>query len=152
MSKLVKPKRKINASVIVLAVLGVIIAVAAGGFLADAPGRNEIQALEIHDVDFKNLRDGTFVGEYAGTKSHSRDTQVEVMVSGGKISDITILKGAVDKDGKPSELTGGMSMGDLFTSVIKSDTLQVDAISGATLTSKAHLKAIENALKQAEKE
>ncbi|HHV58206.1 MAG TPA: FMN-binding protein, partial [Firmicutes bacterium] len=34
--------------------------------------------------------------------------------------------------------------------VIKSQSLQVDVISGATLTSKAHLKAVENALEQAE--
>lgn len=152
MSKMVKSKRKIKAWVILLIVFGAIVVVAAGGFLADAPGRDEIQALVIHDVDFKNLRDGTFVGEYTGTKSHSRDAQVEVTISGGKISDIKILKGAADNEGKPVKLTGGLSIGDLFNDVMKLETLQVDAISGATLTSKAHLKALENALKQAQKE
>jgi uncharacterized protein with FMN-binding domain len=38
----------------------------------------------------------------------------------------------------------------LFRHVIESQSLQVDVISGATLTSKAHLKALENALEQAE--
>jgi uncharacterized protein with FMN-binding domain len=45
-----------------------------------------------------------------------------------------------------------MTIEDLFKRVIDSDSLQVDAISGATLTSKAHLKALENALKQSQKE
>jgi uncharacterized protein with FMN-binding domain len=39
----------------------------------------------------------------------------------------------------------------LFDRVIEAQSLQVDAISGATLTSKAYLKAVENALEQAEK-
>ncbi|WP_368487958.1 FMN-binding protein [Clostridium sp. BJN0013] len=43
-------------------------------------------------------------------------------------------------------------MEDLFQKVIELQSLQVDIISGATLTSKAHLKALENALKQELKE
>jgi len=40
---------------------------------------------------------------------------------------------------------------DLFDNVEKSKSLDVDTISGATLTAKIHLKALENALKKAEK-
>lgn len=72
------------------------------------------------------------------------------MISEGEISDVKILKGTVDKEGKPVKLTGGRSIDDLFSNAIKSQTLQVDVISGATLTSKTHLKALENALEQAE--
>lgn len=152
MSEQTRSKRKMKAWIIVAIVLGVTIIAAAGGFLADAPGRNEIQALVIQDVDFKNLRDGTYLGEYTGTKSHSRDTKIEVTISGGEITTVRILKGALDKEGKPAELTGGLSIDDLFSNAIEAKTLQVDAISGATLTSKAHLKALENALKQAQGE
>ncbi|MNW67989.1 FMN-binding domain protein [compost metagenome] len=60
------------------------------------------------------------------------------------------MKGALDKEGKPAVLTGGVSIGDLFSNIVKSQSLQVDVISGATLTSKVHLKALENALKQAD--
>jgi len=56
----------------------------------------------------------------------------------------------VDKEGKPAKLTGGQSIADLFGDAIKSQTLQVDVISGATLTYKTHLKALENALEQAQ--
>ena len=134
-------------------VILIVVIIAAGilaGLLADAPGRREIAGLTFSEVDFENLRNGKFVGEYKGTKSHLRDTKVEVMVSGGDISDIKIIKGAVDKEGKPSKLAGDKSISDLFEKVIESQTLQVDVISGATLTSKTHLKALENAMQQAQ--
>ncbi len=143
-----KGKRKMWIVILIIAVL-----IAAGlivGILADAPGRREIGKLSFSDVDFKKLRNGTYVGEYKGTKSHFRDTKVQVMISEGEISDVKILKGAVDKEGKPVKLTGGRSIDDLFRNVINSQTLEVDAISGATLTSKTHLKALENALEQAQ--
>ncbi len=56
----------------------------------------------------------------------------------------------MDIEGKPAKLTGDKSISDLFENVIKSQTLQVDVISGATLTSKTHLKALENAIRQAQ--
>ncbi|WP_206172748.1 FMN-binding protein [Acidilutibacter cellobiosedens] len=56
----------------------------------------------------------------------------------------------MDKEGNSAELTGGLSIDDMFDNVVKSQTLQVDVINGATLTSKVHLKALENALKQAQ--
>ncbi|OQB24475.1 MAG: FMN-binding domain protein [Firmicutes bacterium ADurb.Bin182] len=135
--------------------VAILIAVVAGGgllagVLADAPGRREIAELTFAPVDFKNLKDGTYIGEYKGTKSHLRDTKVEVTVSGGEISDIKVLKGAVDKDGKPVKMTNDQTVDDLFGRSVKSQTLQVDVISGATVTSKSHLKALENALMQAQ--
>lgn len=132
--------------VVIVAILG---GAAVAGILADAPGRREIEELTFSDVEFKNLRTGTFIGEYKGTKAHTRDVKVEVTVSGGEIKDIKVLKGALDKDGTPVKLKDGLSIDDLFNSAVQSQTLLVDAISGATITSKAHLKALENALKQA---
>ncbi|EPY6471381.1 FMN-binding protein [Clostridium sporogenes] len=143
-------KGKIRVWIVALVILGVIAVVLVGGILSSASGRREVQELTIDAVDFKKLRDGTYMGEYSGTKDHSRDTKVQVIISEDKISDIKILKGALDKEGKPAELTGGLSIGDLFDNVIKSQSLQVDAISGATLTSKVHLKALENALEQSQ--
>jgi len=141
-----KGKRKMW---IVLVIVGVIAVGLLGGFLADGPGRREIAELSFAEGNFDNLRDGTYVGEFKGSKSHMRDAKVEVTVSGGEVSGIRILKGAVDKDGKPVKLSGGHTIEDLFDRVVKSQSLQVDTISGATLTSKSHLKALENALRQA---
>lgn len=147
-----KPEnRKVKKMWIVLLILIAVIGVGVlGGLLADAPGRREAGKLSFSDVKFKNLKDGTYIGEFKGEKSHLRDTKVEVTISDGEISDIKILKGAVDKDGKPVELTGRQNIDNLFNDAIQSQTLQVDVISGATLTSKTHLKALENALEQAQ--
>lgn len=143
-------KGKIKMWIVIPVILGIVVVALVGGFLYDVPGRREIQELTINEVDFKKLHDGVYLGEYIGTKNHSRDTKVQAIISGNEISDIKILKGALDKEGKPAELTGGLSIGDLFDNVIKSQSLQVDVISGATLTSKTHLKALENALEQAQ--
>ncbi|MNC17787.1 FMN-binding domain protein [compost metagenome] len=153
MSNLVKRKRTFKIwAIIIFIMLGVITLIILGGMLLSAPGRREVQQLTIEDVDFKTLRNGTYVGQFTGTKDHFRDTKVQVTVTAGQISDIQILKGALDKNGEPLELKSGLSIADLFNHVIKSQSLQVDVISGATLTSKAHLKALENALKQAQTE
>ncbi len=63
---------------------------------------------------------------------------------------IVILKGAINKDGKPVALRSGRTIDDLFHDAIQEQTLQVDVISGATLSSKTHLKALENALIKAQ--
>lgn len=143
-----KGKKKMWVTILIIVV--VISGGALGAILIDGPNRREINELSFPHIDFSKLRDGTYVGEYKGTKSHLRDTKLEVKISGGKISDIKVLKGAVDKDGKPLQIRGGKSIEDLFDAVIKSESLQVDVISGATLSSNTHLKALGNALEQAE--
>ena len=130
--------------ILVIGVLGMLIV-----FFADRPSRQEINAMMIGDVDFSNLKDGVYIGEYKGTKGHLRDATVEVSISSGQIVTIRILKGAIDKDGNPIIINKSMSIIDLYQNVIQEQSLQVDVVSGATLTSKAHLKALENALKKA---
>lgn len=150
MSALKTGKRKVKIRLILLIVLSVAVLGTIIALLADAPERRELQALAIGDVDFTRLQDGTYVGVYARTKGSSRNATVEVTISGGRVTEITILKGALDSDGNSVELTDGRTIDNLFQRVLETESLQVDAISGATLTSKAHLKALENALKQAQ--
>ena len=145
-------RRKVKVWLVILIIIGVAALVAAIALLADAPERRELQGLTIGNVDFTKLRNGTYTGEYNGTKGSSRNAAVEVTIYGGEITEIKILKGALDSSGTPSELKNGMTIDDLFQRVIESKSLQVDVISGATLSSKAHLKALENALKQAQDE
>jgi uncharacterized protein with FMN-binding domain len=142
-----KGKKKMWIVIVIAVVIG---GGLLGGILSDGPGRREIAQLTFAPIDFQNLRNGNYIGEYIGTKSHMRDTKVEVTVTEGEISDIKVLKGAVDKDGKPVKITNDQTIDDLFSSSIKSQTLQVDVISGATITCKSHLKAFENALAQAQ--
>lgn len=135
-------------ALIIIAVIGVGLGAA---LLFTAPARNELKNLPIAEVDFSNLRDGTYVGEYDGGKSPMRAAAVEVTVSAGKVVDIKVLKSAaLNDDGQPVELKKGVTVNDLFDSIIREQSLQVDTISGATLTCKAHLKAVEIALEQAQ--
>lgn len=142
--------KKLKIWLILLIVAGVAVLGTMIALFADAPGRQELQSLTIGDIDFTRLRDGTYIGEYTGTNGSSRNTMVKVTISGSKITQITILKGALDSEGNSVALTGGMTIDDLFQKVLESESLQVDTISGATLTSKAHLKALENALTRAQ--
>ena len=143
--------RKWRIGLRVLLVLLVVLCLAGvAALVADAPGRQEIAALEIGTINFSNLKDGTYTGSYAGTKSSMRDATVEVTILQGEITSMRITKGAVDENGTAVQLSDGKTVDDLFQRVVEDQSLQVDAISGATLTSKAHLKALENALLQAQ--
>ncbi len=90
-----------------------------------------------------------YIGQWKGSTSHLRDTQIEVKVSGGEVESFKILKGAAAKNGQPVKLSKGRTIDDLFKAAIEARSLGVDVISGATVTSKTHLKAFEDALKQA---
>nr|WP_319474639.1 FMN-binding protein [uncultured Sphaerochaeta sp.] len=136
---------------ILLIIIGVIGA-GMGIFMAwDSANRKEAKALTFSELDFSNLQDGTYIGEFIGTTSHIRDTKVELVVEGGNVQSMTILKGAIPVENKAVAFKNGITINDLFQSVLEQKRLDVDVISGATVTSKTHLKALEQALLQAQK-
>lgn len=143
-----KGKRKVW--IVIGSIVGVIALIVAGTVVFTAPGRNELQNMVIADVDFKKLQDGVYTGAYRGTKDSFRNAAVEVTVASGAVTKIRVTEGSLAGDKQRTEIRKGRTINDLFDEVIKSQSLQqVDVISGATLTSKAHLKAVENALEQA---
>ncbi len=144
-----KRKGKFIVLIVLVSVVGVLALGMGAAVIFTAPGRNELQNMVISDVDFKGLRDGTYTGEYKGTRDSLRDAAVEVTVLSGTVTDITVTGGGLAGDKQTSEIRKGLSIHDLFDEVIESQSLQVDAISGATLTCNAHLKALENALEKA---
>jgi uncharacterized protein with FMN-binding domain len=104
----------------------------------------EAANLPIEAVDFSRLKDGTYTGEYAGGMYKWRVNQVQVEISSGKVTDIEPL-GASDPNKKYPERDA------IYGRVMEAQSLQVDTVSGATLTSKAYLKGLEDALIKAEK-
>ncbi|WP_245917307.1 MULTISPECIES: FMN-binding protein [Bacillus] len=125
-------------------ILVIFVVTGLGGALIFTSGeRREGRSLPIADVDFKQLNDGTYIGEYEGGMYKWRANEVQVTVSSGKVTDIKPLK---HKENQSPEFTEK-----LYNRVIKSQSLQVDTISGATITSKAYLKSVENALDKAQK-
>jgi len=105
----------------------------------------EARSLPLTAVDFSKLKDGTYHGAYAGGMYKWRVNECDVTVTNGKVTDIQL---AVSQD-PGGENTQHQA---LYDRVIQAQSLQVDTISGATLTSKAYLQAVENALVQAQHE
>jgi len=101
----------------------------------------EAANLPIANIDFSRINDGTYIGTYEGGMYQWRENEVRITISLGKVTKIELLK---SKEERPAEFTDT-----LYNRVIEKQSLHVDAISGATLTSKAFLKAIENALSKA---
>lgn len=101
----------------------------------------EAKNLPIKDVDFKRIKDGTYKGNYAGGMYKWRANECEATVASGKVKTIK-LTATIDPAKK------NMQHEELYKRVIDKQSLQVDTISMATLTSKAYLKAVENALVQ----
>ena len=83
-------------------------------------------------------------GTYTVTKSgYGGDIEVEVKVSTTKIESITVIKSS------ETAAIGDSAMESLTNVIIDKQTIEVDAITGATITSNAFISAIEDALIQA---
>jgi len=89
----------------------------------------------IKHIDTSQLKNGVYQGKYNGGRWSN---EVSVVLVDGKITKIEVVKSVTIE--KP-EVTR-----ELINNVIKKQDTTVDAISGATVSSKAYLKAIENAL------
>lgn len=150
MKEVKKRKRRFKVLIILLLIVFVIALAGISAVMWDAPARAELKNMVIAEVNFGNLNDGVYPGEYRGTNNSLRDAVVEVTVESGVVTKITVTKGAYSGGKGSAESTKENSIDDLFGMVIESQSLHVDAISGATLTTNAHLKAVESALLKAQ--
>ena len=82
--------------------------------------------------------DGTYTGTGTGFRG---DTEVSVMVSGGKITDITVTS-YVDDEQFFSRGSGDS----VISEIITSQDVNVDAVSGATFSSNGIMEAVANAI------
>lgn len=110
---------------VLLLVTGII----AGGMIA-----TRVNNLLVQTPDLLEITDGKYIGEYSALSVLVR---VEVTVEHHQITDIDILQHE-NGLGSPAER--------VISDVIQSQSLDVDVISGATVSSKCILKSIENAL------
>lgn len=84
-------------------------------------------------------KDGTYEGSATG---YSGKTTVSVTVSGGKISEINIVNTGDDEEYM-------IDAKDVIPQIIEKQSLEVDAVSGATHSSKGIINAVGNALENA---
>lgn len=114
----------------------IVIVLAVGGFgFYITRGLDTGAKLDIGSVDLNKVEDGVYKGDY---NSGRFSNEVSVTVKDHKITNIEIVKDvAISKPEVTKEL---------FDNVIENQDVDVDTVSGATVTSKAYLEAIKNAL------
>jgi len=141
-----KSGRKVSGCVVALLTLGVILVVAAGiGWSFLSREHREAASLPLNAVNFDRLSDGNYHGVYAGGMYGWRYNECDVVVANGKV---TTIQMAASTDPGAQNTDNQM----LYDRVIQAQSLQVDTISGATLTSKGYLQCVENALIPAQHE
>jgi len=108
---------------------------------------DEAKSIAISNINFSKLKKGEYQGYYAGGMYGWRENECRIVVdsitsNSSKVVTIELLKSKSDYTKQ--------FLDTLYNRVLTKQTLQVDAVSGATLDSKACLKAMENALTKAE--
>ena len=124
-------KRGLKAGLVVLIVIALIVA---GGLLFLLFGQ-DIKDVQIRDIEIDKLPNAIYTGELTGSRFGNK---LEVTVREGRIVDIRIVK---DMAIAIPELSA-----DLFNKVMAKQSLQIDSVSGATVSTKAYLKSLEMAL------
>ncbi len=126
-----------KAIIIILSILGVLVLVGAGGVFYITNGLESGENLAINPVDLRGIDDGTYTGVY---KAGRWSNEVAVSVANHQISNIAVVK-TVSLEAPDVTNT-------IISSVIEKQNTTVDTVTGATVSSKAYLKSIENALSQ----
>jgi uncharacterized protein with FMN-binding domain len=98
----------------------------------------DVRDMHIKRVDLANIKDGTYMGAYKFGLGKGFTYTVLTRVKNGKIENITMLKNQNSRYAKMAE--------GVLKRIIRRQSPDVDTISGATTTSKAIMKAVENSL------
>ncbi len=131
-----KKKRVIILSVVLFLVIAGFIGVKA--MLASTESNLEsLKYMELAQIDLTAIEDGIYTGSYS---VFPVSAQVSVTIKNHVIVGIDLIE-HINGQGTPAEVIPDM--------VVKSQSLQVDSVSGATYSSRVILKAIENALLRA---
>jgi uncharacterized protein with FMN-binding domain len=114
-----------------MALLSIALALSLAGCFAD-----DIKKLVVDDISPSAVRDGKYEGKQVNTPVTA---EVEVVVKEGAITAIKVLEHSHGP---------GHGADAIIDRVVAAQSLKVDAVSGASLSSKVMLKAIETALKK----
>ncbi len=106
-------------------------------------GFGGLAALFVPQAKAATLHDGTFDG---GTyDAYYGPVQVEITVSGGKVVDAKALQ--VPGHRRTSISINNQAVPYLKQEVVQAQTARINIISGATLTSRAYIRSLNDALK-----
>jgi uncharacterized protein with FMN-binding domain len=124
-------RKLIIALVVAVALMGISV----GLYHAAAHNMRHVHGLTIPSVEFSHLRDSTYHGSYSYLFIPYR---VAVTIQGGRIADIAVTKNRTQKHARMAE--------GVVPRVLQAQNTAVDAVAGATTTSKALLMAVCDAL------
>lgn len=96
-----------------------------------------VNSIQLQEVDASNIADGNYIGEYDAGYIYAK---VEIIITNGNIENIILLE---------HENERGQAAEKVISNIVDTQTFPVDAISGATNSSKVIQKAIQNALEGA---
>ena len=96
----------------------------------------QVAAMPIGDIDPAALADGVYMGEFSYNRSR---INVTVTIEAGLITAVNVFS---NRDSEYIDAASAVAM-----QIVSAQSLQVDLVSGATRSSKAILKSVENALK-----
>lgn len=125
---------KLFLKIVLCFVLVFVVAVGCLGFYITR-GLKEGQSLIVNPVSVAQLADGQYEGNYGKGRWQN---EVRVTMKDSRITQIEVLKSVLFE--RP-EVTK-----DIIDKVIEKQNITIDVMTGATVTSKSYLKAIEDAL------
>lgn len=96
--------------------------------------KSEVSSITYSDIDISNLQNGTYIGECDVDFIYAK---VEVIIYNQEIIDIKLLEHRNDR-GQAAEV--------ILDRMMEEQSIEVDAVSSATNSSKVIKKAVENAL------
>jgi uncharacterized protein with FMN-binding domain len=100
----------------------------------------QIKSMDISYVDPATVPDGEYTGEFPFRQRYLY--RVKVMVKSGRIVDIEVLENGTENEYAEKGLG-------VIPRILREQSPEVNAVSGATVTSKALMKCVEKALKKA---
>ncbi|MFP4415788.1 MAG: FMN-binding protein [Chitinivibrionales bacterium] len=118
------------SSALIIAIVAVTVGGSFGLYKAAEKNMRHVHGLEIPSVDISQLKDSTYKGSYSYIGMSHR---VAVTVEEQKIKEILVIKNGKRKWAKMAE--------GVIPRVIEAQNTDVDAVSGATTSSKALLMA-----------
>ncbi len=135
-----KPRRPVKKGMkkgfkVLLIILGVMVVLMIAFIVFVIGGKDAALGAQIGDVNLAVVSDGVYTGSYGFLRFGNT---VEVTVTDHQITRIKVVS--------PQMLAKPEMMDTMIDEVLAAQNLQVDAVSGATATSKAFLKAVESAL------
>lgn len=123
---------------VALGTLAVVVILTFLGMKGLESNMHRLTAMELADIDLQTMADGTYSGSY---QVFPVSVRVEVTVKEHELVGIRLVEHRHGR-GKAAEV--------VVDRVMEAQRLQVDAVSGATYSSMVILKAIDNALAEAQ--